>query len=250
MINKLVSVKNAIVEAQEILGIDHDKDVPVFTMWATRAEEKIGSYYQYERKRVVVTVEGCVACLPSDAVLIEIAVTGDQGEDCGDLLSRYCNNQSVTNTNLAGQSNFLVIDVGGAIGDTITMGYLNYHVQNNKLIFDNDARSGQKMTVQYLRYKTDCDGNMEIIYNHIDAVKWYIVWNYYIRNKNKNYIDRDMINMAKMEWDNNCKQARAEDARMSFSEREQAAKMYSNPFTGRGLWQGMYTTLGNSFKIW
>ena len=249
MINKLVSVKNAIIDAQMELGIDHDKDVPVFTLWATRAEQQIASNYQYERKRTVVTIEGCSACLPVDAVLVEIAIMGDFGESCNNLLSQFCGNQAVTTTNLSGQANFLVVDVGGNIGDTIAMGYLNYVVQNNKIVLD-ASRDGQQMTVQYLRYKTDCDGNMEVVNNHIEAIKWYIVWKYRLRSKNKNYIERDLIFDAQRNWNQYCATARADDSRMSFSERQEAARLYANPYSGRGLWQGMYTTLGNSYYIW
>ena len=249
MINKPISVKNAILDAQALLGLDHDKDVPVMTLWATRAEQQIGSYYQYERKRFVGTIEGCSLCLPTDAVLVEIAVMGDFGESCDNLLNRFCGNQAVTNTNLDGTSNFLVVDVGGSVGDTISLGYLNYYVQNNKIILD-VSRDGEQMTVQYIRYKTDCDGNLEVGSNHLEAIKWFIVWNYYMRGKNKNYIQRDLIFNAEKNWERHCATARADDARMSYSERQEAARLYSNPYTGKGLWQGMYTTLGNSYFIW
>jgi len=248
-INKVISVQNPILDAKEFLGIDHDKDNAIFTRWATLAEKEIGSYYQYERKRTVVTISGCTACLPTDAVLVEIAVIGDLGTDCGDLLNRFCGTINVTTTNMAGQSNFLVIDIGGTVGETINFGYMTYAVQDNKIVLDTN-RDGVEMTIQYLRYKTDCDGFMEVGENHVNAIRWFITWMYYMRGKNKNYIDRDLISMARQEWDRECRHARAEDNRLSYSQHMDAARMYSNPYTGRGIWQGLYTTLGNSFFIW
>lgn len=246
---KLISIKNPIIDAQMQLGIDHDKDVMWFTRLATQAEIEIGSYYQYERTRAVVDVNGCVACLPADNVLVEIAVMGDQGEGCGDLLNMFCGISGVTTTNLANQANFLVVDIGGAVGDTVAFGTVGYEIQNNKIILQ-QPRDGQQMTVQYLRHMKDCDGFAMISENHVLAIKAYICLHYAIRGQNKNYIDRDMISYWKEQWDRECRHGRAEDNRLTYTQRQDAANVYTNPLTGRGLWQGMYTTLGNSYKIW
>lgn len=244
-INKLISIKNPILDAQNILGIDHDKDVPLFTRLATLAEKEIGSYFQYERKQKVIEICGCSANLPNDSVLVEVAAMGDLGENCGDLLRRVCGITGTT-TNLSDNVNFLVVDIGGSVGEEINIGTVNYSIQNNKIIFDSD-RDGQFITVQYLRYKTDCDGFMEIGENHVNAIRWYIIWHHYLGKKNKNYIDRDSMREAKAEWERECRHARAEDGRMTQSQREEAARLYSNPMTGRGLTLGMTPT---NYRIW
>ena len=41
-INRLVSIKVPILDAQAFLGIDHDKDIPFMTRLATLAEKEIG----------------------------------------------------------------------------------------------------------------------------------------------------------------------------------------------------------------
>ena len=62
-VNKLVSMKNAIIDAQDFLGIDHDKDVPFFhflpsryqsDLWNTRYQKgfctpslSVGQYTDY-----------------------------------------------------------------------------------------------------------------------------------------------------------------------------------------------------------
>lgn len=237
------------MDAKMQLGIDHDKDDMYLYNRALEAEKKIGSFYQYERKREVIDINGCTACLPPDAVLVEIAVIGNQGEGCENLLDLYCGVGGITNTNLDGQANFLVVDVGGSIGETVTVGTPGFHVQNNKIIFNNDL-DGQQVTVQYLRYKVDCHGFMEVGENHIEAIKWFIVWNWFMRDGGNHYVQRDKMIMARDEWERNCRSARADDSRMSPTERAEAARLYANPFTGRGLWQGMYTTLGNNYNIW
>jgi len=249
-INKLVSIRNPIIEAKALLGIDHDKDDPFMINLATNAEKQIGSYYQYERTKKVLTISGCVACLPNDAVLVEIAVIGDLGTDCGDLLSRYCGgvgSNSVTNVNSNGL--FLVVDLSPSLDGTVSFGYVGYSIQNNKIIFDN-PHDGQQVTVQYLKFKTDCDGYLEVGENHINAIREYIMWNYLRRQSAKNYIDRDMMVLAREEWNRECRHARAEDNRLSFSQQQEAKRLYNNPMSGVGLWQGMYTTLGNFYTIW
>jgi len=248
-INKLVSIKVPILDAQAFLGIDHDKDIPFMTRLATLAEKEIGSYFQYERKREVVTICGCTAAIPNDAVWVEIAVMGDQGVGCGNLLNMFCGNQAVTNTNLDGQANFLVVDVGGATGETVTFGYRNYVLQNNKLVFDANL-DGQVVTIQYLRFKTDCDGFMEVGENHVEAIREFIIWKYYERKSNPTYIDDRRAKDAMREWDRLCRHARAEDNRLTQTEQQEAAVLFANPYTGRGLWQNMYTALGNSYFIW
>ncbi len=248
-INKLVSIKNPIVDAMDFLHIDNDKQIPWFTNLAIQAEKKIDSYYQYERTHAVLTVEGCCVCLPNDSKLVEVVVVGDLGLDCRNLLTSVCGwaGNNVTNVNSNGL--FLVVDIGSS-GESYTgWNMVPYHIQNNKLIFDQNF-NGDKITIQYLRYKTDCDGFIEVCENHIDAIKWYIIWQYKLSQRMSNYLDRDVMQMAYSEWNRECRHARAEDSRMTQPERQEVVASYNNPQSGIGLWQGMQTTLGNSYFIW
>lgn len=252
-INKLISIRNPIIDAQDTLGIDHDKDIPYFTKLATDAEKQIGSYYQYERTKKVIDVVNNIACLPNDAVLVECAMVGDHLSDANcdsnfnNILNNTISNNSVTNVNSNGL--FLVVDISSNTPDSFNFNPLYYDIQNNKILFKN-ACNADKITIRYLKFKTDCDGFLEIGENHVNAIKWYIVWMYSFRQKAKNYIDRDLMNMAREEWNRECRHARAEDNRLTKPERDMVARMYGNPMSGRGLWQGMYTTLGTNFTIW
>ena len=249
-INKLVSVKNPIIDAQDYLGIDHDKDIPFFMKLATTAEKQIGSYYQYERTKKALPIVNCVACLPNDAVLVEVAVLGDLGEDCDNLLARYCGgtgSNSVTDVNSNGL--FLVVDLSPNSDTSINFGLVDYEIQNNKIIFST-SKDGQSVTVQYIKFKTDCEGFIEVGENHVDAIREYIIWQYTRRQRQKNYIDRDMMALAEREWNRLCRHARAEDNRLTASQHADFSRQWNNPRSGKGLWQGAYTTLGNYYTIW
>lgn len=248
-INKLISIRTPIVNAQESLGLDHDKNIPFFTRLATEAEKEIGSFYQYERTKKVLDIKNCAAYLPEDCVLVEVALMGDHGDNCDNLLQQWCGGITNDVTNVNSNGLFLVVDVSGFDDGSPIFGYVNYSYQNNKLIFDR-GMCGDKITIQYLKLKTDCDGFMEIGENHVNAIKWYIMWHYTIRQRNKNYIDRDMLSLYEREWNRECAHARAQDAELTQPERENMVRNWHNPYSGRGMWQNLYTTLGTNFNIW
>jgi hypothetical protein len=249
-INKLISIHNPIMDAMEHFNLDHDKYLPKFTNLATKAEKEIGSWNQYERMRAVLDITGCTTCLPVDCVLVEIAIMGDLGASCENIFATVCGSNDVAvRVTDSGSPNFLVVDIGDAESFTSPFGYVNHNIQDNKIIFDYDY-TGQKVTIQYLRYKTDCNGFVEVSENHVNAIREYIIWQHLRGKKNKNYIDRDDMRDAEREWHRECAHARAEDNRSTFSQRQEIAAMYNDPFSGRGMWQGLYTTLGNSYFIW
>ena len=43
--DKMVSIKEAILQALELMGKDDMRNLPILNIWATHAEKKIGSYY-------------------------------------------------------------------------------------------------------------------------------------------------------------------------------------------------------------
>lgn len=248
-INKLVSIKNAIVDAQDALGVDHDKDIPWFTRLAIKAEKDIGSRAQYERARVVLEVNNNICNLPNDAVLIEVGLIGAVDINNNALFSGACGYGAANFTAISGTAAFLVVDYNSDLNGYNYFGYNNYNIQNNKMIFTGN-NCASHMTIQYLRYVTDCDGFVKISENHVDAITEYIKYNYLQRKKNGNYIDRDNMRMAFQEWNRKCAHARAEDGRSTETETRQMVALYHNPWSGIGMWQGMYTTLGTNYNIW
>lgn len=248
-VNKLISIKNPIVDALDDLGLDHDKFIPVFTRWAEVAEKEIGSWAQYERKRAVIEITNCTACLPSDAVYVQVAIMGDHGEDCDDLMNRWCSTLN-SSTNYGTVNNtFFVIDVSSSDENGILSGSIPFSVQDNKMVFDRNF-DGQSITVQYLRFKKDCDGFMEVGENHVNAIAWFIKWKYYMRSKKMNSLEYGKMNLCKAEWERECAHARAQDAELTPSERNDIVANLNNPYNGIGLSVGMNTTLGGYYSIW
>lgn len=250
-INKLISIKNPIVDAMAMLHLDVDQDkfIPLFTAFATDAEKQIGSPAQYELKRAVLDINQCVACLPIDAVKVEIAIMGDRGEDCNNLL-RNCwtafQNPSVYGTV---DNTFLVVDAYST-PDGYTFVTVPFTIQNNKIVFDSNNYDGQKVTIQYLSYKRDCDGFLEIGENHVNAIKWYILYMYYMGKPSMNSLEYGKMNKYEMEWNRECAHARALDAIPTPSERQYIVQMTHDPYAGISLSNGMYTTLGGLYSIW
>lgn len=247
--NKLISIRNPIVDAMEFLHIDHDKLIPLFTRYATIAEKQIGSAAQYELKRKVIDINQCTACLPNDCVIVEIALMGDHGENCDNLLRQICMGATMPSVYGTINNTFLVVDVGDN-GQGLNMGTVPFTIQNNKLIFETSNYSGKKITVQYLAYKTDCDGFMEIGENHVDAIRWYIVWMYLYGKQGLNSLDYGKMNTAREEWNRECSHARAMDSMPSPSDRKKIVAMMHDPYAGISLSQGMFTTLGGMYNIW
>lgn len=246
-VNKLISIKTPVVDAMDKLGIDHDKFIPLFTRWATLAEKEIGSKYQYITKREVLTVNNCAACLPSDAVFIQTAVLGDLGCDCADLMANVCGciNSTMGTLSPTGGS-FLIVDVGDGNGSSIR-GYINHTVQNNKLVFDQNF-DGKAVTIQYLAPSTDCDGFTEIGQNHVLAITWYIIWQYFFRKVGMNSLEYGKMNKAEQEWHRECSHARAVDGQLTDSERQQIVyEILHNPYIGISVSVGMHTTLDNGW---
>jgi hypothetical protein len=249
-INKLISIKNPIVDAMDFVGIDHDKHIPLFTRFATLAEKEIGSWYQYVQKREVLDIKDCVACLPNDAVYIDVAILGDLGCECGDLNAYLCNGGiNLPSSYGTAENSFLVVDIGDAANGGSLRGFVNFQIQNNKMIFENNL-DGQKITIQYLTYETDCDGFTMVGENHVNAIRWYIIWMYYFRKSGINSLEYGKMNKAEQEWNRECAHARAQDAELTPSERRKIVAMYHNPYSGISLNTGMYTTLGNRFSAW
>ncbi len=249
-INKLVSIKNPVVDAMAFLQIvDHDKLIPLFTAFATDAEKQIGSAAQYELKRKVVDVNQCVACLPSDAVKVEIAIMGDHGENCDNLLRTYCNSVNLPSVYGTVNNTFLVVDAYD-MGNGINYGTIPFNIQNNKMIFETNKYDGKKVTVQYLAFKVDCDGFLEVGENHINAIKWFIVWMYYMGKPSMNSLEYGKMNKAEQEWNRECSHARAMDAIPSPTDWKKINGMLHDPYGGISLNSGMYTTLGGMYNIW
>lgn len=244
-INKLISIKTPIVDAMDLLDIDHMQNTPVFTRWATLAEKEIKSYFQYERKVCTLPIKGHVCELPCDAEFLQRAIVG-QVTNSVDLFNNLCSQVLLDSTTINASSlgTFLIMDVGS--GYTTILGSIPHVVQDNKILL-NQNMDGQYLTIQYLGYKTDDEGFLMIGQNHVQAIKWYIIWMFYYRKKRKNSLEYGQMNKAETEWHRECANARAKDGVPTESEYQEMTNMLSDPYIGQGLAVGMNTTLGNYF---
>lgn len=247
-INKLISIKNPIINALTIVGADRAKDMPVYVNWAMEAEKEIGSFYGFVKKKVVLDITGCKAEIPCDAVYIQMAVMGAQDCNCNDLTDLCDLNGIQVNGPLApisppealDQSGFLIVDFGSTRG----LRTVDFQIQNNKIVFSSNQTS-QHVTVQYLGVELDCDGLPMIGENHVRAIEHYILYRYAIRSKfSSNPININDTMLFKGEWDRLCKHARADDAELSPTERRDIVAQIHNPFAGHSLSQGMHYVFG------
>lgn len=232
-INKLISIKNPIINALDLAGLDHNKHLPLFMTWAYQAEEEIGSRYQYERQHAVLDICGCAANLPDNCVKIESAIIGNHKENCGEFFNKvFSTVYSVNNS----QNSFLIVDAFGL--DECNYGYVPFEIQNNKIIFTSNINA-EHITIQYLGYKVDCEGFMEIGQNHVEAITHHILYKWKLRKQNKSGADFNEMQWHFKEWDRLCAHSRALDAKLTDSDREEIAQMHHNPYSGRGLYVGM-----------
>ena len=235
-INKLISIKNPIINAMDLAALDHDKHLPLFMTWAYQAEEEIGSYYQYTRQWKVLDVCGCTAALPDNCVKVEGAILGSHDVNCGSIFAKTFSNpiiqmaQSTTNT-------FLIVDSASS-ESTVGNGIVPYQYQDNKLIFDVTLKTNL-VTIQYLGYQVDCDGFMQISQNHVEAITHHILYKWNVRKRKKSSADMQEMNWHFKEWDRLCAHARALDSQLTETDKEEIARLYHDPYSGRSLFVGM-----------
>jgi len=230
-INKLISIKQAIIEATDDMGFDITRDRPTFAMWAVRAEKDIGSYYSYKRKRAVLTIKGCCAELPCSAAYLKTVVMGDHGCDCEKLMNNLYTWAS--SINVAQSETFLIIDRPDT--NNFCLGGVRYGVQDNNILFDSNL-DGQKVTIEYLGLEEDCDGFVMVNENHVPAIIEYIMWKFCVRSRFSNLkMELGDTKMHQAEYFRLASDARAMDATLTESERNEILDMLHSPFSGFGL---------------
>lgn len=233
-IKRKVSVFAAIQMALDNMSKDETIDMPLYTEWAMQAENHIGSYYAYKRKIYVLDICQCSANLPCEVKAVMGILIGDHGTDCNLKFPPIYNLYNAYKASIA-NGNFLTIDLGGENYKCVLGGW---HIQNNSIIFDNDVSNIDKITIETLAYEVDADGFPMVNENHIDAIAQYIEYKEMLRNRWRKTEIRFQpydINLAKIEWGRKCRNARAEDAEPSPTERQEITDMINNPTSGIGI---------------
>lgn len=231
-VNKLVSIKIPVLNALEDMGIDIAKDRPVFTRWASEAEREIGSYYSYRKKIKVLNIDHCVATLPCEAAFVQYAILGDHGCECDDLFNRCSTSSTILGASTT--DTFLIVDAFNS-DTSVSLSGVRWEVQDNKLIFTRNYDL-QKVTVQYLGFQEDAEGFPLVMENHIGAIVEYIMYRYAVRSRfTPVKMDHSDISRLWREWMRLASHARADDAELSDSDRQEIVSMIHDPFMGYGM---------------
>ena len=233
-VNRLISIKNAIVDATDMAAIDHQSFLPLFMTWAIYAEKEIGGLSAIT-KYAVLDICGCSAELPCDTVSVDGAILGNHDTECGQLFSNIFN-KSFVNAQPAG-NNFVIVDVGGT-QDFPTCGVVPYSYQNNKLVFEQTITE-TKVTIKYRGVVEDCDGYPLVSENHILAIAEYIRYCWLKRRRKKSNVDLREMQDAFIQWDRLCAHARADDNKLTETQREVIVQKLHDAYSQRSLTQGM-----------
>jgi len=237
-INKLISIKNAILDATDMLALDHASYLPLFMTWATYAEKEIGGA-NVIRKRAVLDICGCTASLPDDCAIVEGCIIGNHGTDCCSLFNNTFGAGNIPYVYGTNDSPFLIVDVF-PYGGNACHSIVNYGYQDGKLLFDS-CTTQTHVTIQYLGYEVDCDGFIMIGVNHVEAITEFLTYKWLKRKRKKSNVELNEMNLAKSEWSRLCAHARAEDRKLTSTQRSQVGNIINDPLAGRSLSLGMKT---------
>jgi hypothetical protein len=232
-VSRLVSIKNPVLNALQDMGIDVAADVPVFTRWAAWAERYgIDSYYSYCKKIEVLDLKDCCAELPCDAAFVQAVIIGDYGCECTDLFERFFSITSTT-SGFSSDNTFLVIDATTQSNPIHTK--VKWDTHNGHLRFKTQ-QTDTKVTIQYLGFHKDEQGFPMVLDTHLEAIVEYILYKFCVRSKfsPQKMTDSDR-NFHYTNWHRLAIDARAEDARISDSERLEIVSMIHDPFIGYGM---------------
>lgn len=235
-INKLISIKNAIVDATDMAALDHNSYLSLFMTWAVYAEKEIGGLSAIDKYKVI-DICGCTAELPCDAVEVYGAILGCHNTECGRLFNRmYGYNQTPVKAVYDG-GNFLVIDIGGG-PDSGVFSCVDYQYQDNKLLFDRCVKSEQ-VTIHYKGVVEDCEGFPLVSENHILAIAEYIRYCWLKRKRKKSQVDYREMQDTYTQWDRLCVHARADDNMLTAPDRAKIVAMLHDAYSQTSLSQGM-----------
>lgn len=212
---------------------------PTIAKWIKLADLKIGTPYQFERKNIVIDLDGNEGTLPNDWALIEYIILGDHSDNIYNYYNLFPNIiQTEMSNNLAGAEPLVFYWSSGQF----EFNYINWEVQGDKIIFPYNYLTETQATIVYLGYKTDTMGLPMIRETHLEAVTKYCESHLIEKEKWKYLAAGDSLGasrvkqLAKQEMDEYhrfVRQARAEDSRTNTQENNRISIMYNNPYSGR-----------------
>ena len=236
-INKLISIKNAIVDATDMAGIDHGNFLPLFMTWAVYAEKEIGGMSAID-KYAIVDINCGIANIPCDAVEVYGAILGKHDCNCGNLFKNMYSYGGAPVRQVFDGGNFLVVDIGGSDNYNYS-NYVSFGYQDNKLIFDNNCIKDGYVTIHYRGLVEDCEGFPLVSENHILAIAEYIRYCWLKRKRKKSQSEYREMQDAYIQWDRLCPHARADDNMITESQRLVMVATLHDAYARISLSQGM-----------
>ena len=234
--NKLVSIKNAILDLVEDTGTEsYLLMLPTLVKWGLKADLKIGSFYQYKKNIEVLAVQDCKITIPSQAVMILGIMYGNQGCSCGMIFDQiYYNYRTIVN---AFDANLVFTYSESVLGYDV----VDWEIQGSNIVFPYGYPDGQEMTIMFLEYETDEEGFPLVHYCNLEAITNYIKWKLCSEKVHKTflkggnmYADMAYQKQCKKEWNWSCSNARADLGSPTASQMNEIGELLNNPLSGKG----------------
>jgi len=232
-VKRKVSIKNAVMEGIDVMGMDEIRSIPLLTKWAIQGDMKIGSYYGYEERINVLKIDHCKAELPCGTICALDLIFGNfaDEDDCGLFFGRIRNGtQSRSATQLSRFGFLSVTDVGNI---SFTQSDIIWRVQDFAIVFDRDL-DGEAITVLTLGYKLDEEGFPMINESHTEAVAQYLEYKVAKQNrwKQERRFSLSEIKEMQHEWFRLASEARGIDGSPSIAERKELVALLHDPLAG------------------
>ena len=235
---KQVSIKQAIIDAADETDSTILRDMPTLVKWAIKADQKIGSYYSYEKKITVVDVVDCKAELPDHCVRVLNIALGDYGCDCDNIFDNGYSGIDAIDT-LAGDPIPAVVYYSR--DDIFSWKYLDWEIQGNCIVFPMNF-DGEKLTIQFLKYVLDREGLPLVNETHLEAISLFIQTKIVNREMWQSLKSSKLFRNTSLQYEGDLKRryhravrnARAEDGKLTPSQERHIRDMVNNAISGGG----------------
>jgi len=243
-VKQLIPIDDIIADLVDMTDEDMIRMKPMLYKWAMDGDRRIGTYYEYKRKKVVYTVSNCRIPIPCDAVYIAHIIIGDPGCDC-DAIWNYVYGYFVSGVNEVSYP--VIID-----GVTETMDFLwsngnyapihfDWQIQGNDIVIENANLNGQTVSVLYYGYQEDCDGRYLVWNSHADPISLYLQlfiakklqWKNFKRMKLSN-MELGYIKILEDSYHTAVRHCRASDSEPSPPKEDHVFALINNPISGKG----------------
>tara|TARA_R110000803_G_scaffold36811_11_gene79181 strand:+ start:5208 stop:5945 length:738 start_codon:yes stop_codon:yes gene_type:complete len=238
--NKMVSIKRAVLNTMEDLGTEQ-ADALLIKRWCAEAEKQIGGRYQYIIQRHVLDLkgDGTYADLPCETFEVVSAFLGNVGEDCTLSWGGYGNSSFDPAWSRSDweQGVGITIITGSHYSDNSVA---NYEIVNNKLSFSCQVEGHSQVTVYLMRYQVDDDGWVMVAEEHLDAIPYYVMKKMAERSAfNPKAMPMNSMQYFLREWGRKKSIARGKTAKLTPKERESLVDMVNNPISGKVINYGI-----------